>query len=74
MTWDHMNDEEVQYQRHRPPRILYMSSKLNVPGILTPAFNNLFRFDSVRGAKKVRKLVNRPVVRLFGTRVSGTRT
>jgi hypothetical protein len=42
--------------------------------MLTPAFNNLLRFDSVRGAKKVSKLINRPVVCLSGTRVSGART
>jgi hypothetical protein len=42
--------------------------------MLTLAFIKLLRFDSVRGAKKVSKLVKRPVVCLFGARVSGART
>ena len=42
--------------------------------MLTPAFNHLLCFNFMRCAKKVSKLINRPVVSLFGTRVSGTGT
>ena len=41
--------------------------------MLTPAFNHLLRFDFVGCAEKVSKLINRPVVCLFGTQVRGTR-
>jgi hypothetical protein len=42
--------------------------------MLTPTFNHLLCFNFIRCAKKVRKLINRPVVSLFGTRVSSTGT
>ena len=40
--------------------------------MLTPAFNHLLCFDLVRCAKKVSKLINRPVVSLLDTRMGGT--
>jgi hypothetical protein len=40
--------------------------------MLTSAFNHLLCFNLMRGAKKVSKLINHPVVCLFGTRVGGT--
>ena len=40
---------------------------------MTPDFNHMLCFNFVRCAEKVSKLINRPVVFLFGTRVSGTR-
>jgi hypothetical protein len=42
--------------------------------MLTPAFNHLLCFNFVRCAKKVSKLINRPVVSLLGTRMGGTST
>ncbi len=39
---------------------------------LTPAPSHLLRFYFVGCAKEVSKLINRPVVSFFGTRVSGT--
>jgi hypothetical protein len=36
-------------------------------------FNHLLCFNLMRCAKKVSKLINHPVVCLFGTRVGGTR-
>ncbi len=69
-----MSAVEVQYQRHRPHPILLVTCNLHVPTRLTPVFNNLLCFDSVRVVKKVSQLVNLPVVCLFDTRVSGTRT
>jgi hypothetical protein len=42
--------------------------------MLTPALNHLLRFNLCRCAEKVSKLINRPVVSLLGTRVSGTST
>jgi hypothetical protein len=42
--------------------------------MMTPAFNNLLCFNFMRCTKKVSKLINRPVVSLFDTRVSGTGT
>jgi hypothetical protein len=42
--------------------------------MLTPAFNHLSRFHRVCCAEKVSKLINSPVVSLFGTRVSSTST
>jgi len=47
---------------------------LDVTTMLTPAFHHLSCCSFVRRAKKVSKLINRPVVSLLGTRVSGTRT
>jgi len=41
--------------------------------MLALAFNHLLRFHPMCCAEKVGDLINRPVVRLFGTRVGGTR-
>jgi hypothetical protein len=40
--------------------------------MLTPAFNHLHCLDFVFCTEKVSELVNRPVVCLFGTRMSST--
>jgi hypothetical protein len=69
-----VGDAEVQDQRHRACRIRQISRKFDVPTILTPVFNHLLCFNFIRCAKKVNKLINRPVVSLFGTRVSSTGT
>jgi len=42
--------------------------------MLTPVFNHLLCFNLLRCSKKVRKLINRPVISLLGTRVSGIST
>ena len=61
-----MGDEKVQDQRHE------VGSQLDVPTLLTPSSSNLLRFHFVCCAEKVSELINRPVVRLLGTRVTGT--
>ncbi len=67
-----MGDAEVHHQRHRTRRVREVTSQLDVPTSLTPAPNHLLRLYFVGCAKEVSKLINRPVVSLFGTRVSGT--
>ena len=67
-----VGDAEVQHQRHRTRRVRKVTSQLDVPTSLTPAPSHLLRFYFVGCAKEVSKLINRPVVSLFGTRVSGT--
>jgi hypothetical protein len=42
-------------------------------GVGTSFFNHWMCFDLIRCAKKVSKLINHPVVYLFGTRMGGTR-
>ena len=41
--------------------------------MLSTAFNHLLRFHLMCCAKEVSDLINRPVVRLFGTQVGSTR-
>ena len=55
-------------------RVCHISRQINVPTILTPAFNHLLCFNFVRCVEKVSKLINHPVVSLLGTRVCGTST
>ena len=62
----------TKHQRHLTRRIRKVTSQLNVPTSLTPVPNHLLRFYFVGCAKEVSKLINHPVVSLFGTRVSGT--
>ena len=66
-----MCDAKVQHQRHRTRRIRKVTSQLDVPTLLTPAPSHLLCFDFVGCVKEVRKLINRLVVSLLGTRVSG---
>ena len=66
-----MGDAEVQHQRHRARLVHEVTRELDVPTSLTPAPNHLLRFYFVVCAKEV-NLINRPVVNLFGSRVSGT--
>jgi hypothetical protein len=42
--------------------------------MMTPDFNHLVGLGFVRCAKKVRKLINHPVVSLLGTGMGGTST
>jgi hypothetical protein len=67
-----VGDEEVQDQRYRTRRVREVTNQLDVPTSLIPAPNHLLCFYFVGCAKEVSKLINRPVVSLFGTRVSGT--
>jgi hypothetical protein len=46
----------------------------DVATMMTPALNHLLCFNLCRCAEKVSKLINRPVVSLLVTRVSGTGT
>jgi hypothetical protein len=56
------------------PVICQISRQLDVSTMLTPVFNHLLCFNFVCCAKKVRKLINRPVVSLLGNRLDGTST
>jgi hypothetical protein len=49
-----------------------MWGHLDVPTLLTPAPSHVSRFCSMRGAKEVSNLVNRPIVDLLSTRVDST--
>ena len=69
-----VGDAEIQHLRHRARRVRKVGSQLNVPTMPTPAFSHLLRFHFVCCAEKFSELVNRLVVGLFGTRVSGTIT
>jgi hypothetical protein len=62
-----VGDPEVQDQRHQARRIRQISRYLDVTTTLTAVFNHLLCFNFMRYAKKVSKLVNRPVVSLLGT-------
>jgi hypothetical protein len=48
--------------------------QFDVTTMLTPAFNHLVGLDFVCCVKKVRKLIDHPVVSLRGTRMGGTST
>ncbi len=65
---------EIQHQMHRARRVRKVDSQLNVPTMPTSAFSHLLCFHFVCCAEKFSELVNRPVVGLFGTLVSGTGT
>jgi hypothetical protein len=67
-----VGDVKIQHQRHRVRCVRKVGSQLNV--MPTPAFSHLLRFHIVCCAEKFSELVNRPVVGLFGTRVSGKST
>ena len=67
-----MGDAEVQHQRHRARLVREVTRELDVPTSLTPAPNHPLRLSPVGCPKEVRQLLNRPVVSLFGSRVSST--
>ena len=69
-----MNDVEVQHQGHLARRLREVASQLDVPTLLTPVPSHLLCFHFVCCAEKVSDLINRPVVSLLGTRMSGTST
>jgi hypothetical protein len=46
---------------------------LRSTSLLTTGFNHLLRFHPMCSVEEVTDLINRPVVRLFGTRVNSTR-
>ena len=67
-----MGDVEVHHQRHRVRLVREVTRELDVPTSLTPVPNHLLCFYFVGCAKEVSNLINRPIVSLFGSRVSGT--
>ena len=67
-----MGDAEIQHQRHRTRCILEVTSQLDVPTSVTPDPIHLLCFHFVGCVKEVSNLINRPVVILLDTRVSGT--
>ncbi len=67
-----MGDTEVQHQRHRACLVREVTRELDVPTSLTPSPNHPFRFYLVGCPEEVCQLINRPVVILFGSRVSST--
>jgi hypothetical protein len=69
-----VGDAEIQQQRHRARRVGKEGRQLNIPTMSPPAFNYVLRLDCMRCAEKVSQLLNRPVMSLFGTRMSGTST
>jgi hypothetical protein len=64
-------DVEVQDKRNRTRRVRKVDRQLDIPTMSTPAFSNVFRLGVMRGTEKVSQLLNRPVMSLFGTRISG---
>ena len=56
-----VGDPKVQDQSHRSHRVPKVVNQL-IPTIPTPAFSYMLRFRFICCAKKVSKLVNRPVV------------
>jgi hypothetical protein len=69
-----VDDAEIQHQRHRARRVGKVGRQLNIPTMSTPAFSNVLRLGFMCGTEKVSQLLNRPVMSLFGTRMSGTST
>jgi hypothetical protein len=69
-----VGDAEVQHQRHRARRVRKVCFQLDNPTMSTPAFSNVLRLGAMCGAEKVSQVLNRPVMSLFGTRMSGTST
>ena len=69
-----VGDEEVQDQWHRARHVQKVSFQLDIPTMSTPTFSNVLRRGVMCGAEKVSQLLNRPVMSLFGTRMSGTST
>ena len=67
-----MCDVEVQHQGYRTRLTLEVTTQLDVPTSLTPAPSHMLCFYFEGCVKEVRKLINHPVVSLFGTRVGGT--
>ncbi len=69
-----MGDAEIQHKRHRARRVRKVGRQLDVPTMMTPAFSYVLRFHRMCCAEKVSQLINRPVMSLFGIRMSGAST
>ncbi len=69
-----VGDAEVEHQSHRDRRVHKECFQLDIPTMSTPAFSNVLRLGARCGAEKVSQLFNRPVMSLFDSRMSGTRT
>jgi hypothetical protein len=67
-------DVEVQDKRNRTRRVRKVGRQLDIPTMSTPAFSNALRLGVMRGTENVSQLLNRPVMSLFDTRMSGTST
>ncbi len=66
-------DAEVQYQRHRTRRVRKVGRQLDIPTMSTPDFSNMLCLGVMCGGEK-NQLINRQVMNLFDTRMSGTST
>jgi hypothetical protein len=69
-----VGDAEIQHQRQRVRHVRKVGSQFNIPTMPTPVVSYVLYFHCMCCAEKVGRLINRPVVSLFGTRVSGTGT
>jgi hypothetical protein len=58
----------------RTHRVRKVCFQLDIPTMSTPAFSNVFRLGVMCCVEKVSQLINRPVMSLFDTRMSGTST
>jgi hypothetical protein len=67
-----VGDVEVQDQRHRDHLVRKVDHQLDIPTTSTPVFSNVLCLGVMCGAEKVSQLLNRLVMSLFGTRMSGT--
>ncbi len=62
-----MSNTEIQHQRYLTCRICQISYQFDVTTMMTPDFNHLVGLAFLCCVKKVRKLINHPVVSLSGT-------
>jgi hypothetical protein len=70
-----VGNAEIQHQRHWGCRVRKVGRQFNIPTMSTPALSYvLLRLDFMCCAEKVSQLINRPVMSLFDTRMSGTST
>jgi hypothetical protein len=68
-------DVEIHHQRYRTHLARKVGRQLNITTMSTPTFSHvLFRLDFMCCPEKVTQLINRPVMSLFVTRMSGTST
>ncbi len=69
-----VGDEEIQHQRHRARRIRNVDRQINIPTMSTSVFSYVLHVDFKCCVEKVSQFLNRPVMRLFVTRMRGTST
>jgi hypothetical protein len=61
-----VGDTEVQHQRKRARLVRKVCFQLDIPTMSTPAFSNGLCLGVMCGEERVSKLLNRPVMSLFG--------